>query len=141
LKQIKLPPRWLRDFAPVILWMAIIFVLSSQPRLIDIEGQAPSQLFYKTGHFVAYAGLAWLWWRALSPRRCVGWPVLLAAFGLTVLYGISDEVHQLFVPGRFGRVADVLFDAGGALAMVLLLRFSRRLRNFPENLVFRVEPC
>ena len=127
-------PRWLRDFVPLLFWMALIFWLSNQSTLIDIKSDAGEKTLYKTAHFLAYAFLAWLWWRALSPQREATWLLLGAAFGLAALYGISDEVHQLFVPGRHGRFFDVLFDASGALAMVLLLRCFTWLRTFPENL-------
>lgn len=127
-------PRWLRDFMPLLFWMALIFWLSNQSILLDIENDAGEKTFYKSAHFIAYAVLAWFWWRALSPQREAVWPLLWLAFGLTVLYGVSDEIHQLFVPGRHGRFADVLFDSSGALAMVLLLRTVTRLRTFPENL-------
>ena len=108
-------------------------MLSAQPVLIDIESEAGEKTLYKTAHVVVYAMLAWLWWRALAPQRQVTWPVLAMAFMLTVLYGISDEVHQLFVPGRYGRVADVLFDISGALAMILILRWLKSLRSLPET--------
>ena len=127
-------PRWLRDFAPLLFLMALIFWLSNQSRLLEIENDISEKTFYKSAHILAYAFLAWCWWRALSPQREVTWRLLWLAFGLTVLYGVSDEIHQLFVPGRYGRFTDVLFDAGGALIMILLLRRFARLRTFPENL-------
>ncbi len=127
-------PRWLRDFGPLILLMGLIFWLSSQSILVEIEDEAEEKLFYKTAHMVAYAALAWLWWRALAPRRRAIPSILGAAFILTTLYGISDEIHQLFVPGRYGRAADVFFDAGGALAIILLIRRLKWLRLFPESI-------
>ena len=42
------------------------------------------------------------------------------------LYAVSDEIHQIFVPGRAGRVLDVLIDSAGALcgiALVALIAF------------------
>lgn len=127
-------PRWLRDIIPLILAMVLIFLFSSQSRLIDIESQAQERLFYKTAHMLAYAGLMWLSWRALSPERQTTWPVLATAFIFTVLYAISDEIHQRYVPGRHGQVADVLFDSGGALAMLLLIRRLKWLSIFPESI-------
>lgn len=115
-------PRWLRDIVPLILWLALIFVLSSRSTLVELGSDAEEKLFNKSAHMVVYAVLTWLWWRALSPSRQIAWPLLAAAFALTVLYGISDEIHQSFVPGRHARVADVLFDSAGGLAMILLLR-------------------
>ena len=127
-------PRWLRDFAPLVCWMALIFFLSSRSVLVEIEDAGQEKLFYKTSHIITFAVLGWLWWRALSPQRDVTWANLFTAFGLTVLYGIFDEIHQLFVPGRHGQLADVLFDASGALLMVLLLRRISWLRVFLDNL-------
>jgi len=137
----KLPPRWLRDFLPLLAWLAVIFFLSSRSVLVNIDNEAGEKLFYKTAHMLAFALLAWLWWRAITPRRTAGWPVFVAALGLTVLYGISDEIHQYFVPGRHARLADVLFDTGGALAMILLLRKFEWLRHFPEKFVFQPQLC
>jgi VanZ family protein len=129
-------PRWLRDFLPLVLWMLLIFVLSSQPRLIDIDNEAGEKFFFKSAHIIVYGILAWLWWRTLAPQRHIGWAVLFMAFALTMLYGISDEFHQSFVSGRHGRLADVLFDAGGALAMILLIRWIKWLRFWPDSLNF-----
>ena len=127
-------PRWVRDYIPLILWMLLIYAVSSRSTLVDLNSQIGEKLTFKSSHIVAYAVLAWFWWRALSPRRDVEWPLLVITFVLTVLYGISDEIHQLYVPGRHGRVTDVLFDASGALLMVLFLRRFCWLRHFPEVL-------
>ena len=45
-----------------------------------------------------------------------------AVFGLlsVALYAVSDEAHQIFVPGRSGQVTDILLDSAGAAAGVLL---------------------
>jgi VanZ family protein len=136
---IEVIPRWLRDIAPLIFWLALIFILSDQPRLLEIKNEAGEKTFYNSAHIIAYAILAWLWWRALAPRRQTTWPILWIAFVLTVLYGISDEIHQRFVPGRHGLLTDVFFDASGALLMVLLLRRLEWLRHFPEALLFSVK--
>ncbi|RME75026.1 MAG: hypothetical protein D6784_08775 [Chloroflexi bacterium] len=121
--------RWLGDFLPLLLWMGLIFWLSSRPTLIAIEHELWQKLFYKSAHVFTYAVLCWLWWRALSARRETGWHVLLAAVLLAGLYGVSDEIHQLYVPGRHGQAADVLFDLSGALAAVLLVRRWPWLRS------------
>ncbi len=127
-------PRWLRDIVPLMVWMTLIFLLSAQPKLIDLQNEIGEKIFYKTNHMLVYALLAWLWWRALAPQRQFAWSVLLTAFALTTLYSISDEIHQQFVPGRHGRLADIFFDTGGALAMILLIRRVRWLRTFPDSL-------
>jgi len=69
-------------------------------------------------HWLAYLGLAVLVVRALAgglPRR-ISLGVAAAAVAITIAYGATDEVHQLFVPGRTGDVYDLMADAAGALA-------------------------
>ncbi len=129
LSQLNKGSRWLYDFGPLLLWLGLIFWLSSRSTLVEIESQTWERVIYKSAHMGVYAVLAWLWWRALASPRQATWPVLLLALGLTILYGISDEIHQRLVPGRHGQIADVLFDAGGALAMVLLIRRVSWLRR------------
>ncbi len=116
--------------------MALVFYLSSQPVLLDVDdtlGSLGEKLFYKTAHVLFYAVLAWLWWRVLAPDRRPGWPVLLSALILSTLYGASDEFHQSFVPGRHPLLSDILIDASGALLMILLLRHSSWLRHQPDT--------
>lgn len=45
----------------------------------------------------------------------------VAAFVIAVLYACSDEIHQLFIDGRAGQVADVLVDTSGAAIGCLLM--------------------
>ena len=92
--------------------MAAIFYVSSIP---DISLTEPLAI---SGHSLAYGALAVLVVRALAgglPRR-VGVRVAATAMLITVLYGVSDEWHQSFVPGRIASAYDVLTDAIGALA-------------------------
>jgi VanZ family protein len=113
--------------------MGLIFFLSNQSTLVDVESEINEKLIYKSAHIFAYAVLAWLWWRCLSPDRQVTWPVLAWTLGLATLYAISDEIHQRYIPGRHGQLADVLFDVAGALAVVLWLRLFEWPRRFPER--------
>ncbi len=46
--------------------------------------------------------------------------LLLSAFLIGAVYAVSDEVHQLFVPGRTGSVQDILLDCGGVILGVLI---------------------
>lgn len=105
------PVRRLVSWLPALLWASLIFVLSSQPSL-----PSPSQLNDKQAHATAYAVLALLCLMGLTRWRwgAVAGASLVGAFVLTVAYGVSDELHQSFVPGRSPDVADVLADAAGA---------------------------
>ncbi|NIW80004.1 MAG: VanZ family protein, partial [Calditrichae bacterium] len=48
---------------------------------------------------------------------------ILIAIIIGIVYGISDEYHQSFVPGRFADVVDALADTLGIIIGVLLFRF------------------
>ena len=48
---------------------------------------------------------------------------------ICVLYAVSDEVHQIFVPGRGAEVKDVLIDSAGASVGVLMYLVISRLRK------------
>ncbi len=100
--------RWV----PALLWMAGIATLSHQSTPL---GAQPAAGQAAAAHVVLYGGLAFLLYWALS-RRSPGtaWAALLVSFGLAVLFGVSDELHQAFVEGRVASEADVAFDAMGA---------------------------
>jgi VanZ family protein len=79
---------------------------------------------------VTYVGLAQIKSRALW-SRWVARRQGSIAFLLPLLYAVSDETHQYFVPNRKGQVKDVLFDACGillALALIALWKRRKTLR-------------
>jgi VanZ family protein len=126
LKKLKESPRLrllLKLPAPLV--AAFIWVLSSQSSLPQ-----PGNIFGldKIEHFVAYAVLAaaaGLWISSGSWRRR-SWPWFLLAAGIAAAYGIIDEVHQSFVPGRDCSVWDWIADALGAIAGAALIRTFAR---------------
>lgn len=112
--------------APTLFCMAAIFGLSSRselPRPASISGEA----FSVMGHFGAYLVLAITLWWMLGMTRV--WPRkrLLLAFAGAVLYGVSDEFHQSFVPGRTPDIRDITTDAIGAIVGLCLVTLAVRL--------------
>jgi VanZ family protein len=68
-------------------------------------------------HVAAYAGLAATTVRALAKGfRDVTWRAVLGAIIISTLYGVSDEYHQVFVPGRTFEYLDIAADAIGSVA-------------------------
>jgi VanZ family protein len=107
--------RW----AAVVAWMGLIFYLSAQPRLPNVMPPGLPQIQDVVGHFTVYAMLAVLvWWafRGAGVRRPLLW--VLAA---TVLYSITDEFHQSFVPNRHPDVFDLATDFVGAVTALLIV--------------------
>jgi VanZ family protein len=105
--------RWL----PVLVWAGVIFAFSSIPALNSGLG-GWDYVLRKGAHMTEYAILAVLLVRATGSYA---W-----AFGFTVAYAASDEVHQIFVRGRHGSPLDVGIDAVGALLGITLLRSKIR---------------
>jgi VanZ family protein len=107
--------RFFRYEGPVIVYATLIFILSSLPRF-----ETPVQLFPgldKIAHFVEYGFLGLLICRWLKARFAgKGGRTLLAALLIGAAYGVSDEWHQSFVPGRDSSLWDAIFDAAGAAA-------------------------
>ena len=101
---------------PSILWMGLIFWASSFHSLRASAVAWQDFAVRKTAHFLEYAVLFGLYFRALkntiklSPFR-----IYLLSFILTFLYALSDEFHQTLVLGRTGMLRDVMIDVGGGL--------------------------
>jgi VanZ family protein len=111
---------WLA-WLPAAGWASVIFLLSSQPVLPSPPGMSD-----KLAHAITYGilgaaclfGLVAADWRRIVRRTSV------LAVIVAVLYGVSDEFHQAFVPGRTPDVLDVLADAVGAAVAVGVLWLS-----------------
>ncbi len=104
---------------PMLLVMAGIFWLSHQPA---VQMDLPNFfLADKLAHAILYGILALSIIFVPSPRRRAHAAGSLAAVAVVVsiLYGIGDEFHQSFVPGRDPSVADLMADGCGAAVAAL----------------------
>ncbi len=104
--------RWL----PAILWMILIFLLSGRRSVSVSHEYVLNFLFFKSLHVIEYAVLFLLNARALglTDAKTKKTNMRLAAV-MTLVYAISDEIHQTFVPSREGKMRDVIIDAVGIL--------------------------
>jgi len=108
-----------KHWLPVALWMALIFLFSSQPNSGAITQQYfgnANLVLRKSAHVFEYFVLYLLSYRAF--RNSGGFYFhcsSLLACALSFIYSISDEWHQSFVPGRSAGVSDVLVDGLGIL--------------------------
>ena len=108
---------------PALLYMGLIFFMSSRPCPDALTGW-PVFLGMKLVHLLEYGFLALLWLGGLTwSTRWTTVPVIGVAVAITFLWGISDEVHQYFVPGRTARVSDALTDLIAAMAAALFWRW------------------
>ena len=121
--------QWLRRrpilylWMPLLVWMGLIFYLSAQPDLPHPDTGWLGLALSSGAHAFVFGVLAVLWVRVLGGRR----HALPVAFALTMLYALSDEFHQAFVPGRYPDPWDLLADGLGAvLALAIWLFWHRR---------------
>ncbi len=107
------PLRTLALWGPVVAYMALIFYLSS---LSSLPVPLPPTVSDKQAHSFGYLWLGLLMLRAVARGRWQGvsWRTAVVAILLATAYGVSDEFHQSFVPGRDADVHDVMADAAGA---------------------------
>ena len=129
-------PRKLGLLAPAAAWMVIIYVVSAQSTLPVLDVGWMDRAVKAASHTGEYAVLATLMARwPLRNRPRLDKRAALAVVALCTLYALSDEYHQMFVPGRVADWADVAADAIGATSAVLILR-----RDWPVRLLRRLDP-
>jgi len=101
---------------PVIVFCMLIFIQSSRP-FPDLIPEFP--LIDKFLHFAAWALLGFLFFRAyngnfsLSHRKNL---LIWVSFLSAALYGVSDEIHQHYVPSRSSDPLDLLADIAGSFS-------------------------
>lgn len=122
--------KFVRYWLPVIGWMVVIFFLSGRESTQVSDTQLINFLFFKTLHVIEYGILFLLSKRAIRNG--------MAAFFLTLLYAVTDEIHQVFIPTREGKLRDVIIDAIGAGIVWILIvewlpRAPKKLRAWAKR--------
>lgn len=138
------------SWAMVLFWMAAIFYFSSQPASVsnelskgvtevivekvdkltpnkEMEPNRFNHILRKNAHFFNFLVLGILVFHVLSSYGQQGYRRIGLALLLCVVYAITDEVHQLFVPGRGPQLKDVLIDSAGASIGIALSGLFARL--------------
>lgn len=122
--------RFLGLWLPPLAWMGVIYALSAQPDLPHAPGPWFDSLLKKMAHALEYALLSWLLLRALRGHSGPSKGLRVTSVILGLLYAVSDEYHQTFVPGRHGDPLDVAIDTLGMCgAMGLDAWWARRRQS------------
>jgi VanZ family protein len=108
-------------WGPVALYLVFLTTLSGQSGLLDVEVND------KLLHVAGYTVLGLLTLRAFHGGfgPLIGWPTV-GAVVFTVGYGVIDELHQSFVPGRNASISDVVADLAGAILAVAVIGVGTR---------------
>lgn len=107
----KILNRWL----PPFIWAVVIFLFSSYPTTRASEIHWKDFIVKKTAHIVEYAILTTLSYRALKMSGVEKKKAGYFSIFVSMLYGLTDEFHQSFTPGRDPQPRDVFFDTIGAV--------------------------
>ncbi|MBU3197433.1 VanZ family protein [Clostridium algidicarnis] len=128
------------NFALLIGWMILIFYFSSQIGEVSSEkskiviyifnvlgldlntyfGELSTLIVRKSAHFTEYFILFILTYNVMKYYFEKG-RLFFISYIITVAYAMTDEFHQLFVPGRAGALKDVLVDSSGGLCALLIV--------------------
>lgn len=149
------------SWVAVVVWMAVIFIFSAQPAdqsselskgvteilvsvaavvfPIDMESGATQNFIDKLdgmirvgAHGTVFLILALLMLNALRRSGLKGIKMFLITFAFCAFYAITDEIHQIFVPGRACELFDFIVDCIGAALGTVFISFiiskqSRRM--------------
>ncbi len=141
----------------LVLWMAVIYFMSAQAanQSSQISGglvEKIVEIFYrdfddldktsrdevinlvtvivrKSAHFLEYFILGLI---AFAIALTYDKKLIILAFGVLffcVVYAISDELHQYFVPGRACRIKDVCIDSAGSISAIFILMLTSKSKK------------
>lgn len=120
---------------PVFAWMSIIFYLSSRSSF-PVEMPSWAIAGDKVVHIIIYGTLGFLFLRAWILGDWTLWTVKSAVITVlfTTCYGMTDEFHQLFVPGRDCSVSDLMADSiGGILAGLSVYLYGKQFKRWAKS--------
>ena len=139
--------RMIINWILLIAWMLLIFLMSNQPAHISNQqsnsfinmlaffgidlnsklGSLASFVVRKTAHFTESAVLGFFTYKAVSCDVLDRKKAVLTAQLISTGYASTDEIHQMFVPGREGKVFDVMIDSCGAFCGIMVSLITQKL--------------
>ncbi len=144
---------YLRFLAPAA-WMSVIFWFSHQqaessnsqsgaifniinPLVTDVDEDLLIFIIRKTAHFMSYLLLGALLFWAIKPHAKSLKTTAALSVAVAFLFAVSDEIHQMLIPGRSAEVRDVLLDTLGAATGVALVWLILHL--YRKNVIIRTD--
>jgi len=125
----------IRRWLPLIVWIVMIFALSSIPGLSSDDIKLPTG-FDKLVHFIEYAVFALLYYRGLSYGGVrVRWSIVLIVIASGIAVAALDEMYQSYIPRRDSSLYDLVMDSAGIFTGTLaaVLRHIVQIRRAAER--------
>jgi VanZ family protein len=143
-----------------VIWIVVIFILSAQPKEesnalsmkvteVVTEKVIPDKVVKEKdfnmdrlnnvmrthAHFLLYMVLGILTLNLLGAVGVSKYRELIALL-ICIIYAMTDEFHQLFVPGRGAQITDVLVDSSGALVGILIVFVVKKVIGIRSNRIY-----
>jgi VanZ family protein len=124
----------LKQWLPFFVWVVLIFVGSSIPRLSGDPFGMPRGSD-KVAHYIEYLILAFLFYRGVRGERWrMGFPAWLIVLATGLVIASVDEYHQTYIPGRDANIWDWTADMAGIMTGALIgMRRYRTLARRSEK--------
>lgn len=124
--------RILKYWFPPFVWALIIFTFSSFQVGSSSEFYWKDFVVKKTAHVIEYGIFATLIYRALINSKIENKKAMWYAVLIALFYGMTDEFHQSFTPGRGPKFTDVLIDTTGAT--IFIYGIVENIKKMPQAL-------
>jgi len=123
-----------RSRIQALVWAAFLFTLTSWPSPPRVPLVSGIPNFDKLVHFTLYAVQAWLLYRAVrwAGRSRFSLARVLVVVGVVAVWGVVDETHQTWIPGRSMEGNDVAADVVGSAAGAVAASVVSRKRADPS---------
>ena len=136
----------------VVIWMMVIFIFSNETSIISNEksrafilliqalgldlhkffGDLSNFIVRKASHFLEYCILGILLFNSIKGKFKIK-KVFIISIAVVILYACTDEIHQIFIPGRTARIKDIFIDTAGGSAGLLLGYFINKKVFFKKE--------
>jgi len=116
---------FLKYHLPFWFWAALIFIMSSIPgdKLPDKTFELSDKVIHFIVYLILYVTASYSFYKQ-NKFGLLKKHFYVSGLILAVLYGISDEIHQYFVPMRSCEFLDLIADTAGAAAGMLVVYFT-----------------
>lgn len=101
----------------VILITIEIFFFSSLP---GVSGAGGNPWIARAYHFIVFFLFSFFLLIAIKGTGKIKTKYILIVLVISILHALSDEFHQLFVPGRDANIADILTDTLGIVSSIVI---------------------
>ncbi|BAH08416.1 VanZ family protein [Clostridium kluyveri] len=137
----------------VVLWMVVIFIFSNESSTMSNEksrlfiyliqtlgldlnaffGNLSNFMVRKASHFLEYFILAILLFNIIKGKFEIK-KVFIISIVIVVVYACTDEIHQIFIPGRTARIKDIFIDTvGGSMGLLVSYFINKKIFYEKEN--------